>query len=344
MYGVEAGFDALLFLRFQIGLGDAAVAAFVNEFLYLWICGSGFERQRMLGRKTQERRAHQGIRTRGEHAHRIRFTLDGEINFQTLAAPDPVALHGLDRVRPAGQLVEPGQQFVGVIGDLEEPLRNLALLNRCAGAPAAAVDHLLVGKHGLIDRIPVHDGILAIRESLLEQVHEHALFVDVVIRLACRELARPVDGVAHRAQLLAHVFDVGIRPLRRRGVVLDCRVLGGQAERIPTHRLQDILAEHALIAADHIADGVVAHMAHMQRSRWVWEHRQAIEFRLRGIFLRHERLVVVPELLRGGFHRLEFVGCVHRGLDRAVVPAFIRNPCNLPQRSIRANPGDIGLG
>ena len=40
-------------------------------------------------------------------------------------------------------------------GDLEEPLVELALLDQRARAPAAAVDHLLVGEHGLVDRVPV---------------------------------------------------------------------------------------------------------------------------------------------------------------------------------------------
>ena len=47
------------------------------------------------------------------------------------------------------------EQLVGEVGDAEEPLGQLAPLDRRARAPALAVDHLLVGEHGLVDRVPV---------------------------------------------------------------------------------------------------------------------------------------------------------------------------------------------
>jgi hypothetical protein len=139
------------------------------------------------------------------------------------------------------------QQLLRVVGDAQEPLRDLALLDQRAGAPAAAVDHLLVGQHGLVDRIPVHHRVLAVGQALLQQAHEHALLVHVVVRLAGGELARPVDRVAQRLQLRAHVLDVGVGPLRRRGLVLDRGVLGRQAEGVPAHRLQHVVAGHALV-------------------------------------------------------------------------------------------------
>jgi hypothetical protein len=48
------------------------------------------------------------------------------------------------------------EQLLGEVGDLQEPLVELAPLDQRAGAPAAAVDHLLVGEHGHVDRVPVH--------------------------------------------------------------------------------------------------------------------------------------------------------------------------------------------
>ena len=76
-----------------------------------------------------------------------------------------------------------------IVGDLEEPLRQLALLDQRAGAPAAAVDHLLVGEHGLVDRVPVHLRLLALDQPGLEEVEEHLLLVLVVGRVAGRDLA-----------------------------------------------------------------------------------------------------------------------------------------------------------
>ena len=70
-------------------------------------------------------------------------------------AADPVLLHQPHLGRPALQAVEGAAQLLGIVGDAEEPLRELAPLDHRAGAPAPAVDHLLVGQHGLIDRVPV---------------------------------------------------------------------------------------------------------------------------------------------------------------------------------------------
>ena len=40
--------------------------------------------------------------------------------------------------------------------DVEVVTRNLALLDQCTGAPATAVDHLFIGQHGLVFRVPIH--------------------------------------------------------------------------------------------------------------------------------------------------------------------------------------------
>src|SRR3990170_7740550 len=48
------------------------------------------------------------------------------------------------------------EELLGVGGDAQKVHRDLALLHQRAGAPAAALDHLLVGEDGLVDRIPVH--------------------------------------------------------------------------------------------------------------------------------------------------------------------------------------------
>src|SRR5438874_4544514 len=46
-----------------------------------------------------------------------------------LGAPDPVALHGGDALRPV-EAIEPFQQTVRVVRDAERPLGDLALLDR----------------------------------------------------------------------------------------------------------------------------------------------------------------------------------------------------------------------
>ena len=79
---------------------------------------------------------------------------------------------------------------------------------------------------------------------------------------ATSRCAKPSD-----LQLALHVGDVVARPLRRRHAVLHRRVLGRQAERVPAHGLQHVVALHAHEAREHVADGVVAHVAHVQPAR-----------------------------------------------------------------------------
>jgi hypothetical protein len=304
----EAGVDAFLLGGFDVGFRGAAVAAFLDERSDERLALRGLLRERMLGGDGEIGHAHERVRARREHGQRFAFAFDGELDFEAFGAADPVALHRLDGIRPARQRVEAVEQFLGVVGDLEEPLRNFALLDERAGAPAAAVDDLLVGEHGLVDRVPIHDRVLAIGEPFLEQAHEHALLVDVVVGATGREFARPVDRIAELRELAAHVLDVRVGPFRRRGVVLDRRVLGGQAECVPAHRLQDVLAVHALEAADDVADRVVAHVAHVQRAGRIRQHRQAVELRLGRVFLDLERVRRAPVGLRGGLDGLRVVG------------------------------------
>ena len=74
---------------------------------------------------------------------------EGEAHAFALA--DPVLLHRLDALGPARQAgLHALEQLVGVLRDLQVVARDLALLDQRAGAPAAALDDLLVGEHGLV--------------------------------------------------------------------------------------------------------------------------------------------------------------------------------------------------
>ena len=196
-----------------------------------------------------------------------------------LALADPVRLHLLHAIRPAGHLVEIREELVGVVGDAQVVRRDLALLDRRAGAPAATVDHLLVREHRLIDRIPVDDAGLLVRDALLEHLQEEPLVPLVVRGIAGGELARPVDRPAHRLALLLHVGDVLVRPSGGRHAVLHRRVFGGQSEGVPAHRHQHVVAVHPQMPVHHVVDRVVAHVPHVQLARRVRQHRHAIEFR-----------------------------------------------------------------
>ena len=126
-------------------------------------------RERMLGGDRHEGHAHQRVGARGEHL-RARFALavrarTGNAISHAFAAADPVRLHRLHALGPAGRSSSAASSSSAYCGDAQEVHRDLALLDQRAGAPAAAVDHLLVGEHGLVDRIPVDDAGLLVGDA-----------------------------------------------------------------------------------------------------------------------------------------------------------------------------------
>ena len=117
--------------------------------------GNELSGKRALGRKQEEAHAEQRVGARREDGdltvRRRHAVLVGEreVDLGALGAANPVALLGLDVLRPAGELVEVVEKLLGVVGDLEVPLGQLALLGHGAAAPAPALDDLLVGEHGV---------------------------------------------------------------------------------------------------------------------------------------------------------------------------------------------------
>ncbi|MNQ46919.1 hypothetical protein D3C85_607460 [compost metagenome] len=332
----QAGRQAFFLLGGDVGFGHAAALAFSDERLQLGIvlCGQGG--QVVFGGDSDVGRAHQGVRTGGEDFQRARFA-DGidvvrELHFHAAGLADPVALHGLDLFRPASQFVEALQQLIRVSGDLEVVHRDFALFDQRARTPATAVDDLLVGQYGLVHRVPVHGAVLAVDHALLEQAGEQPLLPAVVVRLAGSHFARPVDRQTQAFQLGLHVLDVFVGPLGGRDLVLHRGVFRRHAEGVPAHGLQHVLAEHALVAGDHVTNGVVAHMAHVQLAAGVGEHRQAIEGFLAWLFAHYKGFLRVPVGLRGGFDFAWLILFVHGywrwGMGASGNAVAYMTPCN----------------
>ncbi len=277
----DAGGHAPLFHGREIGFHHRALLAFRDEGGELGIVLRGVRGQRMLGGDGAEGHAHQGVDSRGEYPELVRHAvkLVGEGEAHAVGLADPVGLHRLDPLGPARQRLERGQQFVGVLRDRQVVHRHLALFHQGAGAPAAAVDHLLVGEHRLVHRVPVHRAGLLVGDAFFQHAQEQPLVPLVVLGRAGGQFALPVEGEAQRAQLLLHVGDVVVGPLRRRHAVGHRRILGGQAESVPAHRLEHVESAHLVETGEHVADGIVAHVAHVQLARGIGQHRQAVVFR-----------------------------------------------------------------
>ncbi len=198
--------------------------------------------------------------------------------------PNPVPLHRQHFVRPARQPIGGLQQLVGIVRDAEEPLLELASRDRRAAAPAAAIDDLLVGEHGVAARAPVDVRALAEREIALEHFQEEPLVPVVVIGQARGDLPVPRVADADPLELPLHVGDVLEGPGLRVHAALDGGVFGGQSEGIPAERMQDVEAAHALHARDDVADHVVADVSNVGVAGGVREHLQAIELRPGVVF------------------------------------------------------------
>ncbi len=159
--GLEAGVIAELLGRLDGRFRSALRPAFGDEGRQLRIGSRQFLGQRMIGRDRGKGGAEDGVRPGREDRQRLGSSLDLEANLRALGSADPILLHEPDLLRPALEGGQRLQQLLGIVGDLEEPLRELALLHRRAGAPALAVDHLLIGEHGLVDLIPADVCFLA---------------------------------------------------------------------------------------------------------------------------------------------------------------------------------------
>ena len=235
----------------------------------------------------------------------------GEADGHAARFANPVALHGFDALRPAVQRVEVAQEFFGVVGDAEVVHRDFAFFDERAAAPAAAVNDLFVGKHGLVHGVPVDGAVFAVNQPFLEEAGEEPLFPAVVVGFAGRDFARPVNGKAQRFQLVFHVVDVAVCPGGGSDLVVHRRVFSGHPEGVPAHRLQHVFAAHPLVAGDDVANGVVAHVPHVQAAGGIGEHRQAVEFFTRRVGFHCKGAVLRPAFLDGGFEGLRLVMRLH---------------------------------
>ena len=193
-----------------------------------------------------------------------------------MRAADPVALHRQDSLGPGLEQLHLVEQTIRVVGDPEEPLLEVLLLDDGTAALATALDDLLVGEHSLVDRAPVDRGLLAVGKVLLVELQKEPLRPAVVLRRVTRDLATPVDRPPHSAHLLANRGDVALRDRLRMPAFPDSRVLGGQAERVVAHRTQHALAVPPAEMHEHVAQRVVLHVAHVQLTRRIGQHLEHV--------------------------------------------------------------------
>ena len=113
---------------------------------------------------------------------------------------------------------------------------------------------------------------------MLEHLQENPLRPLVVARVGRVHHAIPVEAVAEHLELAGEVLDVLRRNDGGVNVVLDGKVLRRQAEGVKAHGVEDVVALHALFAADDVHRRERARVADVQaRGGGVREFDQAVE-------------------------------------------------------------------
>ena len=207
-----------------------------------------------------------------------------EGDFGALGLADPVLLEALGGIGPV-DVVEAFDELVGVGGDAQDPLADRAAFDRMVAAVGArsfrGVQDFLVGEDGA-ERRAEPDRLLGdVGEAVAEELEEDPLRPAEVVLVGRREFAVPVDGEAEHLQLAAEVVDVA---LGLDGGVLaggDGVLLGGQAERIPAHRVEDVEAVGFLVTGEDVRSGVAFRVPDVQAGAGgVGEHVQDVVLRL----------------------------------------------------------------
>ena len=328
----EAGVEAQLFRRFQLGRGRAAGLAELDEVGGFMVrVGKGL-RDRVIGGNRNEAGTKDRVGARGIDLDRLVEVRTLEVRLQAGRLADPVFLHHPDLFRPLVETVQPFEQVVGELRDLEEPLRQLALLDQCARTPAAPVDDLFVGQHGHVDRVPVHRGFAAIDKAMLVEFKKERLFVAVVFCIAGRELAAPVEREAEALQLRLHVGDVLARPAAWVHALFHGGVFGRHAERVPAHRVEYFVPGHRLEARQHVPHRVISHVADVDAPRRIGEHLKHVALRLVAVRIRAEDFCLVPRALPAsvGDRRIETL------FSHLRMPLAYDQPVSASRRSSRA--------
>ena len=251
--------------------------------------------QRVLRRQHDVRHAEDGVDACGEDGDlRVRALVDRQVELDAFRSTDPVRLHRLDAVGPV-DLAEV-EQVVGILGDAEEPLLEVALRDGRITPPAAAVVDLLIGQHAVV-RAPVDGRLVPIGEAALVELQKEPLIPVVVRRLARGELLGPVVRTAHRPPLDFHAADVLHGPRVRMRAALDGGALGGQPERVEARRKQGGEALHALVAHVHIGQREVPPVAQVQVTAGVRKHHQRVVLGFVGIDLGAVQAIGFPASL-----------------------------------------------
>ena len=234
------------------------------------------------------------------------------LNSPPPALADPVALHVLGAFRPV-DLLQALQQLLREGGLVDDPLLHVLADHGIAAALAFAVDDLVVGQHGAQLLAPVHGHIDILGVAVQEQLFEDPLGPLVELRIAGGDHLVPVIVEPQLLQLAAEGFDVLLGKAFRMVAGGHGVLFRGQAEGVVPHGMEDVIALHALHAADDVRGGVAFRMAGVQAdAARIGEHVQGVELGPGKVpDVRREGLVLLPVFLPFRLNGLRVINAVH---------------------------------
>ena len=154
----------------------------------------------------------------------------------------------------------------------------------------------------------------SISEPFFPHLDEEPLVPPVVVRIAASDFPLPGIGEAYAPQLGFHVVDVRKRPFLGVGTVLEGGILRRKPQCIPANRMKDVEPSHSFESSNDVNDRVIAHVPHMNSSRRIGQHGQAIELRAARIFRDLEDTGVGPAFLPLRLDCLKLVRSTHWNL------------------------------
>ena len=277
--GVRAREHAGLFLIGEVGPLEVALIAdggHVGRDGGLLLGRGNLLKERMFRSDDHVGRTEKRIRTGREDGQRVRVAFEFKSDLSSFGLADPVLLEALGGIGPI-DVVEAFNEFVGVGRDAEDPLADGAPLHGMTTAFGAGafgcVVYFLVREHRAeVGAEP--DGFLGdVSEAVTEEFKEDPLRPAEVVLVGRGQLAVPVDGEAEHLQLATEVVDIATRLHGRVFAGGDGVLFRGQAEGVPTHRVEDVEALGFLVAAQDVGSGVALGVADMEaRPGRVGEH------------------------------------------------------------------------
>ena len=258
---------------------SALRCAAIRGDLHLGLAGgaASLHDHRVLRGQHEDRRAEHRVEPGREDPHLLPRAVDREVPRRP-RPPDPVPLHRQDALLgPRLEELHLVEQVVGVVGDLEEPLRQILRLDLRSAPLAAPVDHLLVREHGLILlRAPLDGRLAPVGQPTLEEPQEQPLRPaeysgSAVETSRDQSIAQPIRFICLRIDsMLRLTISRGWPPSLDRGV------LRGQAERVVAHRAQHRVPLPAPYVGEDVSEGVVEDVPHVELARGLRQHLEHV--------------------------------------------------------------------